>query len=475
MTEKEIERKRKTDVVFAEAVNRAEEISNSAEEIYSRRKERRIASLAVLAACAVVAFYFIIQRWDEVATTINTLTSVITPFIVGFVMAFFMNPIMVPIEKVIRKPLNRLCKTTEKAKKAARLIATLLSLVIFLGIIALFFVIIVPSTIETLGYLSTHIEASAERALDWVDNATRGMFTAQIDLLRLGDVQQIVSEIYDNLKGYVNIDNSSIMATITTIWSSVYGVGRTLAYIIVGIIVSVYVVQSKEVFKAQSKKLLYAFFKIDNANLILEVGRKTKDIFYGFIIGKIIDSLIIGVICYIVMLILQLPYPVLISVIIGLTNIIPVFGPYFGAIPSFILIFLTDPMKGLVFVIMILVLQQIDGNIIGPKILGESTGLSAFWVVVAIIVGGGLFGFVGMIIGVPVTAMIYYGVGRFSRYLLAKKGLPIESADYRHLEKITDDGQIEFIDYQQRLQKKKESPLKKDLFAKFKNNKKANK
>lgn len=471
MTEKDIARKVKTDAVFAEAVEQAEKISDSAAEIYSRRKERRIATVAVISACIVVAFYFTIQRWDEVAEIINRIVAIITPFIVGFVMAFFMNPIMVPIERCLRKFFDRICKSKEKSKKICRLMATILSLIVFLGTIALFFVIIVPNTVETLGYLSTHIEDSAERALDWVDNVTGKMFAEQIDMLRIGDVQQIVTELYDWVKGFVKIDSTSVISTVTSIWSSVYGVGRTLVYIIVGIIVSVYVVQSKEVFKSQAKKLLYAFFKVENANLILEVGRKTKDIFYGFIIGKIIDSLIIGVICYIVMLILKLPYPVLISVIIGLTNVIPVFGPYFGAVPSFILIFLTDPMKGIVFLVMVLILQQVDGNIIGPKILGESTGLSAFWVVVAIIVGGGLFGFVGMIIGVPVTAMVYYGVGRYSRYLLAKKELPTESADYIKLEKIGEDGQVEFIDYRQRRQKAESSFFKKDLLAKFKKKK----
>ena len=201
---------------------------------------------------------------------------------------------------------------------------------------------------------------------------------------------------------------------------------------------SVYVLCSKETFKGQAKKLIYGIFRADQANVILEIGRKTRDIFYGFIIGKIIDSAIIGVICYVCMLIFKMPYPLLVSIIIGVTNIIPVFGPYIGALPTVIIIFLTEPMQGIYFLIFIIVLQQIDGNIIGPKILGDSTGLSSFWVVVAIVVGGGLFGFAGMLFGVPTMALIYYLVGRFSKHMLRKRDLPEETADYINMERVNE-------------------------------------
>ncbi|MCR5098281.1 MAG: AI-2E family transporter, partial [Lachnospiraceae bacterium] len=153
-------------------------------------------------------------------------------------------------------------------------------------------------------------------------------------------------------------------------------------------------------------------------------------------IGKIVDSIIIGIICYIGMIILGLPYKVLTSVIIGVTNIIPVFGPYIGAIPTVIIIFLTEPRAGIVFLIFVLALQQLDGNLIGPKILGDSTGISTFWVVVSIVVGGGLFGFAGMLLGVPTMAMIYYIVGRLSRRLLKKRDFPENTYDYIDLDHV---------------------------------------
>ena len=177
---------------------------------------------------------------------------------------------------------------------------------------------------------------------------------------------------------------------------------------LVGCIVSVYMLFGKETFAAQIKKMLYAGMQVERANMVLHITRKSNEIFGGFIIGKIIDSAIIGVLCFIGITILDMPYILLVSVIVGVTNVIPFFGPYIGAIPSTILIALADPLKGLYFLIFIIALQQLDGNVIGPKILGNSTGLSAFWVVFSILLGGGLFGFIGMIIGVPTFAVIYY-------------------------------------------------------------------
>ena len=209
---------------------------------------------------------------------------------------------------------------------------------------------------------------------------------------------------------------------------------------LIGVIVSVYILYSKEIFARQCKKAVYALFRADRANMVLHITTKSNEIFGGFVIGKILDSAIIGllcfigltigVICFIGLSILNMPYTMLVSVIVGVTNVIPFFGPYIGAIPSTILIALEDPMKGVYFLIFILVLQQFDGNILGPKILGNSTGLSAFWVVTSILLGGGLFGFVGMVMGVPTFAVIYYIVDMILDNKLKKKKLPVRSDSY---------------------------------------------
>ena len=173
--------------------------------------------------------------------------------------------------------------------------------------------------------------------------------------------------------------------------------------------------------------------------MIIHTARKSNEIFGGFISGKIIDSLIIGLLCYIGLVILNMPYTILVSVIVGVTNVIPFFGPYIGAVPSIIIIALDNPIKGLYFAIFILVLQQLDGNVIGPKILGDSTGLSPFWVVFAIIIGGGLFGFAGMLLGVPTFAVIYYIAGEAVGSRLKKRQLPTDTESYIKAEKLDEE------------------------------------
>ena len=161
---------------------------------------------------------------------------------------------------------------------------------------------------------------------------------------------------------------------------------------------SVYLLIGKETFVGQGKKIVYAVLPSKYGNVVIHTMRITNQMFGGFVSGKILDSVIIGVICYVGLMILGMPYSLLVAVIVGVTNVIPFFGPFIGAVPSFILIALAEPVKGLYFLIFVLALQQVDGNIIGPKILGDSTGLSSFWVVFAILVGGGLFGFMGMLL-----------------------------------------------------------------------------
>jgi len=220
---------------------------------------------------------------------------------------------------------------------------------------------------------------------------------------------------------------NELMSNLTV---GVINVISTVFDILIGMIVSIYLLFSKEQFVAQAKKGVYALFEPSRANMILHFSMKSNEIFGGFIIGKIIDSAIIGILCFVGLSVLNMPYAVLVSVIVGVTNVIPFFGPYIGAVQSTILIILDEPIKGLYFVIFILILQQFDGNILGPKIIGNSTGLSAFWVIVAILLGGGLFGFVGMVMGVPTFAVIYYMVELMLNSKLEKRDLPSETELY---------------------------------------------
>lgn len=229
------------------------------------------------------------------------------------------------------------------------------------------------------------------------------------------------------------LQQSDFIASITT---GVYNVVRAIFNVIIGFIVAVYVLMTKEKFIGQLKKIIYAIFRPRYGNVVMEVIRKADDVFGGFFIGKIIDSLIIGCICFVGLAILRMPYVALVSVIVGVTNIIPFFGPYIGAIPSVILIFLVDPMKGLYFIIFIIVLQQVDGNVIGPKILGNTTGLSPFWVIFAILLFGGSFGVIGMLFGVPIFAVLYYIIKRVVEHVLKKRRLPEGTDEYIELDTV---------------------------------------
>ena len=220
---------------------------------------------------------------------------------------------------------------------------------------------------------------------------------------------------------------------------SVLSFAKSLWNFIIGLILSIYIMGMKETFAGQAKKILFAIFKADHAKKLINDIRFVDDTFGGFIVGKLIDSAIIGVICFCAMSILKLPYVVLISVIIGVTNIIPFFGPFLGAVPSAILILMVNPAKVIPFVIFILVLQQFDGNILGPKILGDSTGLNSFWVISAITIFGGWFGVPGMAVGVPTFAVIYALFKRRINVVLEKKGLSSKTSDYMSADKYEDE------------------------------------
>ena len=206
--------------------------------------------------------------------------------------------------------------------------------------------------------------------------------------------------------------------------------------LLIGLIVMVYLLNIKETLSAQGKKIIYAVLSIRAANGTVEEFRYIHKVFSGFIIGKLIDSLIIGILCFILMSLFRMPFELLISVIIGVTNVIPFFGPFIGAIPSAVLVFLISPKQCLYFVGLILVLQQFDGNILGPKILGNSTGLSSFWVLFSILLFGGMFGFMGMILAVPVTAVLFDLFAKIQNYYLRKKELSPDTRDYMDLKKI---------------------------------------
>ncbi|MBO5522942.1 MAG: AI-2E family transporter, partial [Roseburia sp.] len=290
---------------------------------------------------------------------------------------------------------------------------------------------VVPSIIQSVQSIVTKLPDEINNLVKWVNEITNG--NKQISTMVEDAVEWGTNAVSSFFETDVLTKVQTYLASITS--GVIYGV-KFILNILVGLIVSVYVMASKEVFAGQAKKIVYALFKPVRANVIVETVRKSNEIFGGFISGKILDSAIIGVLAYIVLVIMRMPDTILVAVIIGVTNVIPFFGPFIGAIPSFLIIVLQDPVKGLYFLIFVIILQQIDGNIIGPKILGDSTGLSSFWVVFAIMVFGGLWGFLGMLLGVPIMAVIYYIVQRCVSYFLKKRGLSDETSEYVSLTRV---------------------------------------
>lgn len=396
-----------------------------------------LAIVAIVAAVGIIIFYFCVKRYEGLKAGIDILTAAFFPIILGFGFAFLMNPIMMTVEKRLLPLLLKKSKKPERTRKNIRVLSTLISLIILWGIIILFVVAVLPDLYNTIWYLINHITEQIYGVLDWANDITGGRYEEAILGAKNDEkISSAINTVVDFLKNYLNLeDQEKVIKMVTSVG---YGIGKFIVNVIIAIFVSVYVLLEKEKFKGQAKKLIYGFFPVKAGNVVMEVLRKTNDIFYGFIIGKIIDSFIIGLICYAVMSILDMPYPVLSSVIIGVTNIIPVFGPYIGAVPTVIIIFLTDPRMGIYFLIFVLILQQIDGNLIGPKILGDSTGISSFWVVLAIVVGGSLFGFMGMLLGVPTVAVIYYICSRISKGLLRKRGLPEATDEYIEMDYVSE-------------------------------------
>ena len=396
-------------------------------EKLERRAFRRKLSSYVFATCVVIAFYFLLRNSRAVSAAFDHVNKVIQPILIGFVMAFLMNPIMVFFEKRLYKPFSKFCKTEEGAKLGDRTLSSILSLVVLTGIVVFIIATIVPNLISTIIYLANHIEEQIAGVLDWCNVITKGNYEETLMRAKDNNIGDMIEQGLSFVNKYVEYDESDMMSMIT---SSLLSIGKFIVNIIIGMFVSVYVLISKETFKAQAKKLVCGVLLPKHANIFLEISRKSADIFYGFIIGKIIDSIIIGCICYVACLMMSMPYPMLVSVIVGVTNIVPVFGPYIGAVPTVIIIFLTEPMKGIYFLIFILILQQIDGNLIGPKILGDSTGISSFWVVFAVVVGAGFFGVGGMIVAVPIVAIIYYIGGKIANYLVERRNLPKDTSEY---------------------------------------------
>ncbi|MCD7714991.1 MAG: AI-2E family transporter [Lachnospiraceae bacterium] len=382
-------------------------------------------STIFLTLAAVIAFYFVLQNGSSIIKGINSMLSALASIWLGLGFAYVLDPIIVSGERVLRK--HNVGKTASRVLTLAAVLA-LIALLIFLICSRL-----IPRLFETINGLLGDLPAMQKTFNSYLDR-----------------VNEWNPEVYNYIINAINYAtdwvNTNLDKTFNTITQSFISFISGIVNIFVALIVLVYAQMSKERFIGQAKKLLYAVCHHRKAaTWILDVARQANLIFSGFITGKIIDSAIVGVICFICLSFLNIPYVLLISVVIGVTNIIPVFGPFIGAIPCTILLLFVQPWEGLVFMIFILILQQIDGNIIGPRILGNSTGVSAFWVIVSILIFSHILGVVGMIVGVPIFATIYYIIKRIAEAELASQNLPTDSMAYVSVDHIDENNQLVYL------------------------------
>ena len=384
---------------------------------------------AVLVVMICIAIFFVVFRFDGLFAGFRTIIQSLQAIIIGGIVAYLLNPIMKWCEQFLLKR-KKSKELTKKQQQKIRAISVAFAMAVFLAIISVLIRLLIPQLIVSIEDLITSMGDKVQSLMDWINR-----FLKQ-DSPAAGYMDTLINEASAYLEKWLRKNVMEQSDFITNITTGVYNVVKVAFNAIIGLIISVYVLMTKEKFIGQAKKIIYAIFRPRYGNVVMEVIRKADDVFGGFFIGKIIDSLIIGCICFVGLAILRMPYVALISVIVGVTNIIPFFGPYIGAIPSFILIFLVDPMKGVYFIIFIIILQQVDGNVIGPKILGNTTGLSPFWVIFAILLFGGSFGVIGMLFGVPIFAMIYYIVKRIVEHILKKRRLPEETEQYIELDTV---------------------------------------
>ena len=379
------------------------------------------------AGALLVLFYQVVSNFTGFKTGISDLRTIISPFIYGFVMAYLLSPVY---NYVVRKCYPVFEKKTKKKKTAltiSKVLATIIALVVLLGIVAGLLSLLIPQVADSVRTLTATLPNRFEQLNIWLDKVLGGMGNQDI----AENIDHFVGDMQDNLLNWLqDTFLPGVGSFMQRLSNGVLVTIKTFFNVIIGVIACAYFLNGKENFRAQFKKVINAFFSKERATAIHDFFSYTNRTFGSFITGKIIDSVIIGVLCFVAMSIMKLPYPILISTIVGVTNIIPFFGPFIGAIPSIAIIFIVSPVQALYFLILVIVLQQLDGNIIGPAILGSSIGIGSFWVMFAIVIGGGLFGFIGMVLGVPIFALIYHYAGMFVGRKLGKKGQPQWTKDY---------------------------------------------
>ncbi len=379
-------------------------------------KYTTIAMYAFIVLSSAILFFVIISGLSAFTKAIGNYISVLYPFFYGFIIAYLLNFLYVFLEDIFRK-FNLL----QERSKMRRLLNIFLSYVIGTAFVALFLGFILPQLLLSITGLVIELPRYLRATSDYLSKISEAYILDPRIVDFLNDRWTMIGDQITKLaSGLIPAAFTLIRATAMSVWN-----------VVLGIIISLYLLTDKDKLLATSKKAIYGFFGKKIADRLVVLINRTQRIFSQFLMGKVLDSLIIGAIAFVVLTLLKMPYVVLITFIITVTNIIPFFGPFIGAIPSFIIILFVSPIKALWFLIFIIILQQLDGNYIGPKILGDSMGISSFWILFSILVSGKILGFMGLIVGVPIFVLIYSIAKEYIEEKLKKKGLPEETTAYK--------------------------------------------
>ena len=440
---------------------------------------------AFLVIAAAIVFFLGLSQIKEILDNIFSFLSILTPVLCGFVIAYILCPIATFIEKpCLRRLFNTIQdKKREKferehpgeepppktfpVRKVARVMSVAITMILALLILTGIIWVLLPQLIDTITMLVNNMPTYVTQISDWVSQTLRNYPEVEAYVL------QFTGGISDMLNSWLSTE---LLPQMNNIWnlisSNVMNIISVFMNLLLGFVIAIYLLNSKELFAAQFKKILYCLFKPKVATKIINSTREVNKSFGQFITGKILDSFIIGMVYVLLMSIFNMPYAVLCGVVMGIFCIIPYFGPFIGFIPCMLLLVLVDPIQCIYFTIMVVIIQNIDGNVLAPKIIGDSTGLSSFWVIFGMLVGQGLFGFVGLIIGIPLFAVVYSFTKNRVKKRLEKKELPSDSNVYRDIDHIDDEtNEPVYFPHPPYMKKEKEKHEFKDIKKIFVKNK----
>jgi predicted PurR-regulated permease PerM len=374
-------------------------------------KDQKFKSNLMLATCIIIVAY-IFMNLDTVGGLLNTGISIVKPFLIGIAVAFVLNlPMKFFEDKVISKILEK--SKIKKMEGAKRPLAIIVTLIVIIGVIVGLILFVIPQLIESGSTLIKNIPSYATSLQEVM---SKYMGSTEI-------FNQVSEKIYSMGSDFLNIIGQVTGTLISQILSITIGVTSTIINFFMGVLIAIYILISKEKLSMQVKKVLYAFMEKDKVLKILKVAEISNYKFSKFVIGQCVEAVILGGLCFIGMLIFRMPYALLVSTIISITALIPVFGALIGTIPTAFIILIVNPMQALWFIVLIIVIQQIEGNLIYPMVVGNSIGLSALWVLFAITIGGSTFGILGILIGTPLFAVIYTVFGTITNNRLKKKNI----------------------------------------------------